>query len=87
MVVFMKKILKLVLFVPVKILATVFFGYETLVHRIFPQLNGRLRRSFIEIMDNDMEEVKLTNKGKIYKLKLYTPNFICAFRSSTFHTK
>ena len=34
-----------------------------------------------------MEEVKVTNKGKISKLKLYTPNSICAFRSSTFHTK
>jgi len=50
---------------------------------MLPQLRGVGRQQLINYIDND---IKLTKHGST-SFQLYTPNYICNFRHSTFSTK
>ena len=82
-----KKFVKLLIFSPAKILKRLFFGYEKLISGIFPQLYAEMRQGLIDVIDNDLKEVKHQNNKQLIKFKLYTPNKICAYRHRTFSTK
>lgn len=82
-----KQIVKNLIYAPSKVLISVFFCYEKIVSKIFPQLNLRLREDIIDIMDKEIKEVCHQNKNEQIRFKLFTPNALCAFRHSSFSTK
>lgn len=84
---FIKQLIKLCIRLPSKILAKAFFGYEKIVHKVFPNLDGLTRQDFIDVIENDIREVCHQNPNQKIRFKLYTPNTICAYRYNTFSSK
>lgn len=82
-----KAAIKVLITLPSKILISIFFLYENIVHKITPQLYGLLRHDFMHLVDNDFQEVAYNQSGKVIKFNIYTPNRMCAFRHSTFFSK
>ena len=83
----LKVLIKALITLPSKILISVFFFYEHIIHRASPKLYGLLRHDFNNVVDNDIKEVFYNHSGKLTKFKIYTPNRMCAFRHRTFSSK
>ena len=78
-----KKAVKNALLLPLSLCHNVFKLYESLIAKIFPQLKGIGRQKLINYIDND---ISVTKHGSV-SFYLYTPNYICNFRHTTFSTK
>ena len=78
-----KPLIKAVLLFPLRTCHFAFRLYDAVLSSILPQLRGVGRQQLINYIDND---IKLTKHGST-SFQLYTPNYICNFRHSTFSTK
>ena len=79
----LKPLIKAVLFFPLRACHFAFRLYDTLLSNLLPHLRGVGRQQLIDYLDND---IKLVKHGAA-SFHLYTPNYICNFRHSTFSTK
>jgi len=79
----LKKTLKDVLLFPLWFCHNIFKLYDSVLENIFPQLRGVGRQQLINYIDNDINFVK----HGLASFKLYTPNYICNFRHTTFSSK
>ena len=83
----MKRLLGKILNILNKLIAALYFFYESLIHRLSTYQARLLRQNIVSNFDNEIRKVHHSFKGSDIELKVHTPNMLCLSRYNSFSSK
>ena len=83
----LKFLIKRLIRIPSNRLASLYFMYEAIIHKLLPQMAGTLRQNLYDKLDGETKTASHGSGQAKVELNIHTPNYICAYRHRTFASK
>lgn len=83
----MKRLLGIFIKIFSKLIATLYFSYESFLHMLSTHQARLLRQNIVFKFDNEIRKVRHSFNGSDISLKIHTPNMLCLSRYNSFSSK